>query len=150
MAQRLAVLAAGLQRSWQRCWAHHLHCLAEQALPCTRLWPTLPAATATPTCPGNSCSQMLSSSCLPQASLPLLTHHMLVQHHSLFPHSSCLTSVLWPSMCALSCSGVECQCETNALVLVIGDCQVVLRAHMAYCFLLNLPVSDSIHGLAVS
>jgi hypothetical protein len=68
MAQRLAVLAAELQRSWQCCWAHHLPCPAEQALPCTRLWHKLPAAMATPTCPGISCSQMLSGSCLLQAS----------------------------------------------------------------------------------
>jgi len=45
---------------------------------------------------------------------------------------------------------VDCQRQTNVLVIVIGDCEVVLRAHLAHCFLLNLPVSDSIHGLAKS
>ena len=50
-------------------------------------------------------------------------------------------------MCALSCSGAECQRHTNVLV-VVGDFEVVLRAHLAKCFLLKLPVSDSIHELA--
>ncbi len=45
---------------------------------------------------------------------------------------------------------MDCQRQTNVLVIVIGDCEVVLRAHLAHCFLLNLPVSDSIHGLAKS
>ena len=51
-------------------------------------------------------------------------------------------------MCALSCSGVECQRQTNVLVIVIGECEVVLRAHLAICSLLNLPVFDSMHRLA--
>ncbi len=144
MAQRLAVLAAESQRSWQCCWAHHLPCLAEQALPCTRLWHKLPAAMATPTCPGISCSQMLSGSCVLQAS-PFIAYSPDVSATSQLGHTQQL-----PHTCvaAFDVCIELLRCELSASGQCIGDCEVVLRAHPAHCSLLTLPVPDSINGPA--